>query len=80
MRKGVKGMGVENLILIDLSCSVFRSNYDITEREERFLRRDIKKSRIFGGKRKTKKNRKSKKKVQKENLKCKKSKNRKSHL
>jgi hypothetical protein len=76
----LKGMGAENLILIDLSCSVFRSsnNNDITERDERFLRRDIKKSRIFGGKRKTKKNRKSKKKVQKESLKYKKTKNRKS--
>jgi hypothetical protein len=43
-------MSVENLILIDLSCSTFRSDKDLTSRTTRCLRRNILKSNVSDGK------------------------------
>jgi hypothetical protein len=56
------GMGTENLILIDLSCSVFRREDDkkMTERETRHTRRNLNKVSIYGG-RKNQKRQKTKK-------------------
>jgi hypothetical protein len=43
-------MSVENLILIDLSCSTFKSDKGLTSRTTRCLRRDIMKSNVYDGK------------------------------
>jgi hypothetical protein len=43
-------MSVENLILIDLSCSTFKSDKGLTSRTTRCLRREIMKSNVYDGK------------------------------
>jgi len=43
-------MSVENLILIDLSCSTFKSDKGLTSRNTRCLRRDILRSNVYDGK------------------------------
>ena len=43
-------MSVENLIVIDLSCSTFKSDKGLTSRTTRCLRREIMKSNVYDGK------------------------------
>jgi len=64
------GMGAENIIFIDLSCSIFSSDSDtnISKRTIRTLRRDLKKSKIFGG-RKRNKSKKNKTRKQRKTIK-----------
>ena len=61
------GMGVENLILIDLSCAVFGSDNNLSTRNIRNIRRNIQLSNTYGGlmKKTMKKNRKPIKKNKK---------------
>jgi len=46
----LKNKGVKNIILIDLSCSVFESEATISKRDERGIRRGIFGKKLFGGK------------------------------
>jgi len=46
----LKTRGVKNIILIDLSCSVFESEATISKRDERGIRRGIFGKKLFGGK------------------------------
>jgi len=61
-------LGVENLIIVDLSCSIFRGENPLSERETRYARRQF--SKLYGGKktRKYKKKRKSKKRKTKQRI------------
>jgi len=57
----LQGMEVENIILIDLSCAVFK-NFNkemIDERHERYLRREMEKRKLRGGKKNTRRIRKT---------------------
>ena len=60
----LKSKGVQQIIIIDLSCANFEteSGKELTEIEERNLRRDLLKSGLNGGKRKNKKTQKHKRK------------------
>lgn len=46
----LKNKGVKNIILIDLSCSVFESQFELSKRGERGVRREIFGKKLFGGK------------------------------
>jgi hypothetical protein len=63
----LKGKGVHQIIIIDLSCSNFESETgdELNNREERNLRRNILKSGLNGGKKKYKKTQKHKRKKRK---------------
>jgi hypothetical protein len=42
------GVGIDNLILIDLSCSTFRSEQDLSSTATRCLRRGLMKPTVYG--------------------------------